>query len=110
MFKDRLRSQFVFNQEERIGILSLIAIIIIGLSIYKYTDERQENPLDLSSEEILRFTKEMDSLRAMALEARQPKRYPFNPNFITDFKAYTLGMTSEEFDRLKAFRGSMDQQ
>ena len=30
--------------------------------------------------------------------------YPFNPNFITDFKGYKLGMKVEEIDRLLAFR------
>ena len=29
---------------------------------------------------------------------------PFNPNFITDFKGYQLGMSMEEIDRLLAFR------
>lgn len=29
---------------------------------------------------------------------------PFNPNFITDFKGYKLGMTIEEIDRLLAYR------
>lgn len=30
--------------------------------------------------------------------------YPFNPNFITDYKGYTLGMSVTELDRLFAFR------
>lgn len=30
--------------------------------------------------------------------------FPFNPNFITDYKGYTLGMSVEEIDRLHAFR------
>ncbi|MEN0010781.1 helix-hairpin-helix domain-containing protein [Flavobacterium nitrogenifigens] len=33
-----------------------------------------------------------------------PKIYPFNPNFITDFKGYKLGMSVAEIDRLLAFR------
>ncbi len=32
------------------------------------------------------------------------KIYPFNPNFITDFKGYKLGMSVAEIDRLLAFR------
>jgi DNA uptake protein ComE-like DNA-binding protein len=30
--------------------------------------------------------------------------YPFNPNFITDYKGYRLGMSVAEIDRLLAFR------
>ncbi|MGB5361579.1 MAG: helix-hairpin-helix domain-containing protein, partial [Eudoraea sp.] len=33
-----------------------------------------------------------------------PKIYPFNPNFITDYKGYTLGLSNEEIDRLHVFR------
>jgi DNA uptake protein ComE-like DNA-binding protein len=33
-----------------------------------------------------------------------PKIYPFNPNFITDYKGYKLGMSVPEIDRLLAFR------
>jgi DNA uptake protein ComE-like DNA-binding protein len=32
------------------------------------------------------------------------KLYPFNPNFITDYKGYSLGMSTDEIDRLHAFR------
>nr|WP_281503865.1 helix-hairpin-helix domain-containing protein [Arenibacter sp. F26102] len=30
--------------------------------------------------------------------------YPFNPNYISDYKGYTLGMSTDEIDRLHAFR------
>ncbi|GLB50930.1 hypothetical protein Y10_32980 [Neptunitalea sp. Y10] len=39
----------------------------------------------------------------------QQKKYtiqPFNPNYITDAKGYTLGMSVEEIDRLLSFRES----
>ena len=34
------------------------------------------------------------------------KLYPFNPNFITDYKGYTLGLSVEEIDRLHDFRAN----
>jgi len=37
-------------------------------------------------------------------EIDSPKMYPFNPNFITDFKGYKLGMSTQEIDRLLAYR------
>jgi DNA uptake protein ComE-like DNA-binding protein len=60
--------------------------------------------IDVNSTEVIALQKEIDSLRFAEIEARKPKRYPFNPNYITDFKAYTLGISPEEFDRLKSFR------
>lgn len=47
---------------------------------------------------------QLDSLRLLAVEQAQPKIYPFNPNYITDYKGYALGMSIEELDRLFAFR------
>jgi DNA uptake protein ComE-like DNA-binding protein len=34
----------------------------------------------------------------------KPTIYPFNPNFINDFKGYKLGMSVAEIDRLLAYR------
>ena len=34
------------------------------------------------------------------------KLYPFNPNFITDYKGYTLGLSVEEIDRLHDVRAN----
>ncbi|WP_372793314.1 ComEA family DNA-binding protein, partial [Lutibacter sp.] len=34
------------------------------------------------------------------------KIYPFNPNFITDYKGYQLGMSIQEIDKLNSFRKS----
>jgi len=50
------------------------------------------------------FQKEIDSLKLIEIENQKPKIYPFNPNYITDYKGYTLGMTSEEINRLLEFR------
>lgn len=47
---------------------------------------------------------QIDSLKRLALVDGTPKIYPFNPNFITDYKGYTLGMSPQEIDRLLKFR------
>ena len=45
-----------------------------------------------------------------ALKAARPEKkntiYPFNPNFVTDYKGYTLGMTTAQIDKLHVFRKS----
>jgi DNA uptake protein ComE-like DNA-binding protein len=46
----------------------------------------------------------IDLLKQEALLKDSVKIYPFNPNFITDYKGYTLGMSIEEIDRLHTFR------
>lgn len=67
-------------------------------------DFSEENTLDTTSPDIVAIQKEMDSLSDIAIEAKKPKLYPFNPNFITDYKGYFLGMSNEEIDRLLAYR------
>lgn len=46
----------------------------------------------------------LDSIGEQSKVEESPKVYPFNPNFISDYKGYTLGMTNEEIDRLQVFR------
>lgn len=67
--------------------------------------------VDFSSSEIanpekqkwLSLETEMDTLKGEN-HLYKTKIYPFNPNFITDFKGYKLGMSIAEIDRLLAFR------
>ena len=50
-----------------------------------------------------RFQSQIDSLKKVEIEKRKPKMYPFNPNYISDYKGSQLGMSIEEIDRLLAF-------
>jgi DNA uptake protein ComE-like DNA-binding protein len=99
-----MKSQFVFSKSERIGILSLVALIIgLLLFYFLYIPERTSS-LDISSPAVVAIHAQIDSLILVALEKKKPKIYPFNPNFIKEYKAYTLGMSTEEYDRLLRFR------
>jgi len=46
---------------------------------------------------------EIDELKAKKATHKETI-YPFNPNFVSDYKGYTLGMSTAEIDRLHAFR------
>ncbi|ANW95171.1 hypothetical protein AXE80_02210 [Wenyingzhuangia fucanilytica] len=48
---------------------------------------------------------ELDSIASLD-EVINTKINPFNPNYLSDYKAYQLGMTVEQIDRLMAFRSS----
>jgi competence protein ComEA len=100
----QLKSQLGFNRSQRAGILLLLSILIGLLYINFFVSFCEEKTFDISSAEMVVLLRKVDSLRFAETERRKPKLYPFNPNFITDFKAYTLGMTPGEFDRLKEFR------
>lgn len=99
-----LKSHFTFNKQQRSGILLLLVLIISLLCVYWFIDFSEEDIFDTSSVEIISIQKELDSLKLAELEKRKPKLFPFNPNFITDFKGYTLGMSNEEIDRLLKYK------
>lgn len=94
----------MFNKQQRSGILLLLLIIVALLGVYWFVDFSEEDTLDTTSTEIVSIKKELDSLRGREIENRKPKKYSFNPNFITDYKGYTLGMSNEEIDRLHQYR------
>ena len=97
-------SHFWYHKSQRNGIF-LLAIIIIILQIVIFTDPfSSDEKIATENPEILAFQNQIDSLKAVEIESRKPKIFPFNPNYITDFKGEQLGMSLEEIDRLLAFR------
>ena len=81
------RSHFVFNRSERNGIFFLVLLIIILQGIYFYVDFSSELELSPESqEEVVKFQAQIDSLKHVAAVEDTFSTYPFNPNFISDFK------------------------
>ena len=101
---EKIKSHFVFNKSQRNGILLLVFFITGFLVLNYYVDFSKERLLDINSKEVIAIQKELDSLRTIEIESKKPKVFPFNPNFLSDFKGYALGMSTEEIDRLLAFR------
>lgn len=98
-----MKSHFTFTKQQRNGIFLLIGIIIILQCVYFFIDFSSED-IQINKDEFSIFQKELDSLRLAKIEESKPKIFPFNPNYITDYKGATLGMSNEEIDRLLAFR------
>ena len=94
------RSHFTFTKKQRNGIFLLVIIIVI-LQIAIGTIDPPVEDVSIDPEILAMFNQEMDSLRKLELQERKPKIYPFNPNFITDHKGYSLGMSVEEIDRFE---------
>lgn len=101
--KSFFHSVLSYSKSQRIGVLLFFLIIIAVQGIYycyDFTDfekSGKEQSLWLAKQSII------DSLK-LGDKNYKPKMYPFNPNFITDFKGYKLGMSVAEIDRLLAFR------
>lgn len=98
-----LKSHFKFSNSQRNGIFLLAILIVVFQCIYVFVDfSSEEAPEDTVVLEKLR--QQVDSLKRVKAEIEKPKVYPFNPNYITDFRGYTLGMSVDEIDRLLEFR------
>jgi DNA uptake protein ComE-like DNA-binding protein len=93
----------MFTKSQQSGILLLLLIIFILQGVYfLYDFSKDEPPIDEDELNVLRA--EVDSLKQVELHNKKPKIFPFNPNYITDHKGYTLGLTIDQIDRLHAHR------
>jgi DNA uptake protein ComE-like DNA-binding protein len=98
------KSHFWYHKSQRNGIFFLGLCILIFQVIIVFVDFSSEEIVDIETPRIVAFRKQLDSLKAVRIADRKPKIYPFNPNYITDYKGAQLGMSLEEIDRLLAFR------
>ncbi len=105
MASNTLKSYFKYTSSQRNGIFLLLFLIIVFQLVYYFVDFKWLQITDNNKEK-----QQWLSLQSQIDEAKQekqddtPKIYPFNPNFITDFKGYKLGMSTQEIDRLLEFR------
>jgi DNA uptake protein ComE-like DNA-binding protein len=98
-----MKSHFLFSKQQRSGIFLLLVLIVALQCIYFFVDFSSEE-FPINEKELNRFQNEVDSLRLVEIENNKPVIYPFNPNYITEYRGYTLGMTNDEIDRLIVFR------
>jgi len=99
-----LKSHFWYNKRQRNGILFLITLILVLQLIYVFIDFSPNENANFDISEIDTAQTQIDSLKRVKIENSKPKIFPFNPNYLTDFKAYRLGLSIEEIDRLFNYR------
>ena len=101
-----IKSHFVFTKEQRSGIFALLVVIVALQCIYFFYDFSSEYQVsEKEKQELVVFQKKIDSL-AQVTKRSVYEIKPYNPNYITDYKGYVLGMSVEEIDRLYEFRKS----
>ena len=100
-----IKSYFLFSKEQRNGIFILFILIIViqgGWFVYNTTKTKDNLPSE-EEKQWLAMQPQLDRLKATSSDKKYEIK-PFNPNFITDYKGYKLGMSVAEIDRLIAFR------
>ncbi len=98
-----LHSILSYSKSQRIGIILLFIIIVFCQGFYLFSDF---NTFETSNKEQKKWLAHQSVIDSLKLQDKnyKPTIYPFNPNFITDFKGYKLGMSVLEIDRLLAYR------
>lgn len=93
------------DQQRGIIGLALVILLLTGL-IYglRNRTSQQASAKETPEEQSTRLF--LDSVRraSVAEEQERPVISPFNPNFMTDYRGYVLGLSVEEIDRLKVHR------
>ena len=88
------------NRQQTRGVLFLLLLIIaLQFAFRNLSFNRTFTPTETTI-----LQREMDSLRTFVSLPKKDTIYLFNPNFITDYKGFKLGLTPEQIDRLQAFR------
>ena len=101
-------SQSTWSKNQQSGMLFFITLIVlfqVGLyyKVELFAFFSPQSSIQFNAVEIHRAIYIKDSVNDSKANVKQ-KIYPFNPNFITDYKGYTLGMSVEEIERLHTFR------
>ena len=100
---NKFKSFFMFTSDQRKGIFALLSLIVALQIVYFFIDFSVLPKNDPEKQKWLSLQSEVDSLKILSRNT-PGKIFLFNPNFITDYKGYKLGMSVAEIDRLLEFR------
>lgn len=99
----KLKSYFQYSKSQRSGIFLLVLLCIICQFAIFYLNPSSDQEYNSEKQKWISLQTKVDSLKVEKQNYTQ-KIYPFNPNFITDYKGSKLGMSVVEIDRLVNYR------
>ena len=93
--------RFILSKPQR-GAVLILLVLLIAVQLYRLLVNSPElSAVDLSQAQS--YQTQLDSLRIKE-NAQTPIVYQYNPNYLTDYRAYTLGLPPEAFDKLLRYR------
>ena len=93
--------RFILSKPQRGAVLILLVLLIAVQLNRLLVNSPELSPVDLSQTQS--YQTQLDSLRIKE-NAQTPIVYQYNPNYLTDYRAYTLGLPPEAFDKLLRYR------
>ena len=97
-------SYFQFSKSQRSGIFIFLSCAVVFQVLYFWIDFKTPTKSNAVQEKHWLSHATTSDAASVYAKKKQFVVRPFNPNFITDFKGYQLGMSIAEIDRLLAFR------
>lgn len=102
----KFRWIFTFSKTHYAGLLLLVLLLVTAqflIYIIQHQAVTSYGQLTQEEKEWLAVQAEIDSIKKTELNEKDTI-YPFNPNFISDYKGYKLEMTVNQIDRLHQLR------
>ncbi|AJA67900.1 hyperthetical protein [Myroides odoratimimus] len=98
---------YYYTKSQKRGLFFLV-LLVIAIQLYIYYPRSSDLQIveqysTLFNDEYQKQISLLDSINTIAI-AKRDTIYPFNPNFITDYRGFVLGMSTAEIDRLLLFR------
>jgi len=93
--------RFVLSRPQRGAVIILLLVMSVVQLFRLFTQSVEEVPLDMT--ETHQYQALLDSIRIRENEPA-PIVYQYNPNYLSDYRAYAIGIPPEAFDRLMSFR------
>lgn len=104
MKSERGRNNWTWQQKRSLFIFLLCNILL--LLTYFLLPTHSNTILHLDTPEIKNIIVEVEQKRKEDSLGRVPIKYPFNPNFITDYQAYLFSIDMDDLHALRAYRDS----
>lgn len=100
------KSHFDWNRSQRNGIFILL-LILVGSLVFQHfwmLPQNKQTEFLISNEDKFALQEQIDSIKKAEHVQKKPQIFPFNPNYLNDYRAYQLGISVEELDRLLSYR------
>lgn len=97
-----------FTKRQRVGILILFFLVFLMQILLIFASNNDFISHQFDENTLADLEQEYDSLQKNHLKKKRPKRFPFNPNFISTYEGYELGMSLKEIELLHNFRASQN--
>lgn len=94
---------FALSRSQRIASILLFSIILVLQTVVLTVDFSPK--MFLQDQSWLALQPKIDSMQSLKSKS-VIRHYPFNPNFISDYRGHVLGLTVEQIDRLHSFRAN----